>query len=236
MIFENVGRQFFNCFADAPVRKSGLPYPFRGISKNLIMAVRSITSKRERTRLHILKSAAKQFARYGYEGIGMESLARSMKLTKGALYGHFKSKQDLFIQSVIWYIDQAIQQRFDEGFEEGDSRAQLVAYLDWLLGAMEKDLVLRQLLNRLLIEADTKTAKMIADRVFVKPFKILVNLLQDYRPDIDAVEYAYSLFSIAIVSQDIKKISRVLSPKHKASQNKDMLLRHFMDIINSSLV
>ena len=190
------------------------------------------SSKRERTRLHILENAAKQFADHGYAGIGMDTMAKSMKLTKGALYGHFDGKQDLFIQSVTWYIDQAIKDRLRQGFDEGGSRESLVAYLDWFLGAMEGDRVLRQLLNRLLLDADTKTANAVSNQIFIRPFSILVKLLEDYRPDIDAMEYAYSLFSIAIVSQDIKKISRVLSPVDKAFQEKDVLLRHFMDLIN----
>ncbi len=54
----------------------------------------------EKTRLAILDAAAKVFARDGFDAATLESIGREADLTRGAIYWHFKDKQDLFRQIV----------------------------------------------------------------------------------------------------------------------------------------
>ena len=49
-------------------------------------------SKKEK----ILKIASQSFARYGYDGVSMDFIARKTGITKAAIYYHFKSKHELF--------------------------------------------------------------------------------------------------------------------------------------------
>lgn len=49
------------------------------------------TSKEE-----IINTAVKMFARDGFEAVSMSMLAGALGITKGALYRHFESKQDIF--------------------------------------------------------------------------------------------------------------------------------------------
>jgi AcrR family transcriptional regulator len=48
------------------------------------------------TRTALIKTARKLFARYGYADTDIETVARRTRVTRGALYHHFKDKQDLF--------------------------------------------------------------------------------------------------------------------------------------------
>lgn len=38
------------------------------------------------------------FGRYGYEGVSIGDIAKAAKLTKGALYWHFRGKEDLYLE------------------------------------------------------------------------------------------------------------------------------------------
>ncbi len=65
---------------------------------------------RERTRNEIVLAAEKVFARKGYNGASMDDIVRESGLSKGALYGYFRSKEDLFLAIRARRIDFNIEQ------------------------------------------------------------------------------------------------------------------------------
>ncbi len=61
------------------------------------MAVKSRKAEHtEATRAALLKVARKLFAERGYADSGIEEVAQKARVTRGALYHHFRDKQDLF--------------------------------------------------------------------------------------------------------------------------------------------
>nr|MBN2276759.1 TetR/AcrR family transcriptional regulator [candidate division Zixibacteria bacterium] len=54
----------------------------------------------EKRRSQLIRAAEKVFARKGYLGSTTEEIARSAGLTKGALYFHFKGKEDIFFEVI----------------------------------------------------------------------------------------------------------------------------------------
>ncbi|MCJ8008880.1 TetR family transcriptional regulator [Lederbergia wuyishanensis] len=52
------------------------------------------------TKTKILDSANKVFGKYGYEGATLDLIAEDAGMTKGAVYWHFSSKGDLFIELI----------------------------------------------------------------------------------------------------------------------------------------
>ena len=53
--------------------------------------------KSERTRLHITSQAALLFNRQGFAGTSMDDILSATGLSKGAVYGHFKNKEEVAI-------------------------------------------------------------------------------------------------------------------------------------------
>jgi AcrR family transcriptional regulator len=187
-------------------------------------------SKGDRTRQRALGQAAKLFARHGYEGVSMERLARALKLTKGALYTHFRGKNEIYIESIVDYVDRRNQTR---PVADADASAEqnLERYLVWLLEIFEQDKTYRLLLVRLFIDADVRTTHVIAQRILEPPVIHLTRLIHAYRPDINALEFVYSLSSIAMLNPDVKKTLAVFdqTPERQTGS----LLRHMMHMVEA---
>jgi len=55
------------------------------------------SQKAERTRTDLLAAAARVFAEQGYEGASVGDIAKAAGYTKGAVYAHFSSKQEMLM-------------------------------------------------------------------------------------------------------------------------------------------
>jgi len=57
-------------------------------------------SKRLRTRARLVEAAALVIAEKGYERTSLEDVAVRAGMTRGAIYGNFRNKEDLFLAVV----------------------------------------------------------------------------------------------------------------------------------------
>ena len=62
------------------------------------------TPKSAGTRVRLLEVATPLFIERGYAAVSMRDIASAAKLTKGAVYGHFRSKGQLFVEVIRWKI------------------------------------------------------------------------------------------------------------------------------------
>jgi AcrR family transcriptional regulator len=76
---------------------------------------RSCRLPAEKRRAQLINAGIKVFSRKGYEGATTEEIARAAGLTKGALYFHFDSKEEVFfevIKALTEYYHGLIYDRF----------------------------------------------------------------------------------------------------------------------------
>lgn len=66
-------------------------------------------TKAAQTKAFILQKVAPIFNKKGYEATSLSDLTEATKLTKGAIYGNFKSKEDLAIKAFKYNIDNIIK-------------------------------------------------------------------------------------------------------------------------------
>ncbi|MEO6196853.1 MAG: TetR/AcrR family transcriptional regulator [Dehalococcoidia bacterium] len=60
--------------------------------------------RKEETRVRILEAAYRVFARRGYEAATVEEITVECGIAKGALYGHFASKEELFRTILVEHV------------------------------------------------------------------------------------------------------------------------------------
>jgi AcrR family transcriptional regulator len=62
------------------------------------------TPKSEDTRRRLIDLAMQLFMERGYHAVSMRDLAAAAGLTKGAIYGHFRSKGQLLVEVIRWRL------------------------------------------------------------------------------------------------------------------------------------
>jgi TetR/AcrR family acrAB operon transcriptional repressor len=81
------------------------------------------------------------FARYGYDGVSVDQIAKASSLSKGAMYWHFKNKDDLFIACLNRLHELFNRYVFRAVLEAPTSAEGLKAFFDGLSIMMEDEMV-----------------------------------------------------------------------------------------------
>ncbi len=84
----------------------------------------------EPSRTHLLTVAIDCFARFGYQGTSIDRIARHAGVTKGALYYHFRDKEELLYEAVSGRVGEFEQQVLAEVGPGTDALASLRRVID----------------------------------------------------------------------------------------------------------
>jgi len=88
-------------------------------------------TKAERTKQFILETAAPIFNQKGISGANIDDVLDAAKLTKGCLYGHFESKEDLALQVIDFMLDTNGEKILLTISKGKTAKAKVFAYLDF---------------------------------------------------------------------------------------------------------
>lgn len=86
-----------------------------------------VLTKAEQTKRHILDKAGEVFSRKGYFQASMEEICANARVSKGSIYYHFNSKQDLFLNILERYSDDWLAQWQEKSALVADARGRLLA-------------------------------------------------------------------------------------------------------------
>lgn len=109
----------------------------------------SMYEKSQATITQILDAAQRSFVSNNYNEITMTAIAREANITKGAIYYHFASKEDLFLQMMVRYLN-GIQTLLRRAVDEtvGGARERLTQLTTAYLEQPLEDQHVIQLLRR----------------------------------------------------------------------------------------
>src|SRR5437879_12089032 len=80
---------------------------------------------REASRTQLVRAAIDCFARLGYQGTTIDRIARDAGVTKGAVYYHFRDKEQLLFEAVKDHVGEFERQVLAEVTPELDAMAAL---------------------------------------------------------------------------------------------------------------
>jgi AcrR family transcriptional regulator len=137
----------------------------------------TINKTKDERKAEIIDAAVIEFAEKGFEKASMESIAKRANLSKGGVYHHFKSKDEILL-SAIKKVAEPARLILDQIVDVGSSTAKLKAYITGYLKYWSKH-------SKELIFTYASISKSLLNSQFFEPF-------EDYASEtIDALEKIY---------------------------------------------
>jgi TetR/AcrR family transcriptional regulator, transcriptional repressor for nem operon len=105
--------------------------------KEGINSTQAFLGTQETTRDRILHAVSRGFRSRGYNGIGVDALAKDAGVTSGAFYGYFRSKEEAFLAAVVDGLDE--YRAGIEALRTNHGTNWLVALADYYVGRKHRE-------------------------------------------------------------------------------------------------
>lgn len=158
---------------------------------------RKTKAEAEQTRLRILRAALSLFAEKGYERTTFEDVARRIRLSKGAVYWHFKSKPDL-LSALVAEMSARHVEKLEKILPHADSleglKAHMVARARFAVGTPDNRKFFHMMLRLDWPAPKFAPLKQRLRQMETGPFFIIEKALREVksrgglRPDVDVPE------------------------------------------------
>ena len=146
------------------------------------------------TQKKIVQIAAKKFAKSGYQSTSLADIAKAVKISKGTLFYHYPSKEDLFYETLSHTIESAFVEEFEfyekHGFQMFQERDKLMSDLNRYYDLrISKPKIVEKLWLEGTIEAEhnAKIRKMLAEKD-EEVVQITIEMLKFVRGEIGILE------------------------------------------------
>jgi TetR/AcrR family transcriptional repressor of nem operon len=186
-----------------------------------------MTTKAERTKQFILETAAPIFNRKGISGANIDDVLDATKLTKGCLYGHFESKEDLALQ-VVDYMLQNNAEKMMMNINRGKTaKAKVFAYLDYYKDPLETNIKGGCPVFNMAVEADDNNpaVKEKVAEVLRQGQELFVSILNqgikngEFTNKLDAVGYAFKAVAAVEGAVVLCRMMNTAKPMHGLIKN-----------------
>ncbi len=193
------------------------------------------SSRNEETLHHILDTAMDLFARDGFDSISMSAIAEAAGVSKANIFHHFKSKDELYIQSLRRACDASHSSLEAMANGEGDAWQRIEGFLRAHLHQMFQQSRDSRLILREVVENRPGTAQRLAQDVFRNNFNRLVAIIAEcqrsgaLRSTLDPVFVSTLLLGTNVFFFQSQEILQHLEGVDFGN-DPDRYVRQFMDI------
>ncbi len=154
-----------------------------------------ITPKAEITRSRLVDLAAKLFIERGYASVSLRDIAGEAGLTKGAIYGHFRSKGQLLVEVIRTSLERA-----DAGMEPGADESPPRSVFNLFIDPGSRELRLLQIDAAAAARHDPDVAAGVAE-LYAQRNKWILDSLIDI-PDAEAIAFIINALASGIGTQE----------------------------------
>jgi AcrR family transcriptional regulator len=193
-------------------------------------AVSKKTEQSTKTRESLLSECLVLFAERGFTNTSIDDIARAAGVTKGAIYWHFKSKDDLF-DAILERIrtrwqDVVLKPVIGRHGSRGQLEQLFDSYVNLFLESPEICLFLQQVL----LDQHNRVFSAQVAKVFARTARFVTRIIEEgktsgvVRADVDSVKMAHLILGMLAGASQQVLTSRTLSLKELAAEAKAMTL------------
>jgi len=166
-------------------------------------------------KLQIIRAAAKRFARHGMGKTTLEEIGRDVRISKATIYHYFKSKDELFNETLMWEVSQYlsdIKAIFKN--EEFPVGARMLEYFSFKEGIDQKYILLYKLIIQSLMAESLFEPQSILKKLFYDEEEIIRLILSSvYSGRIESMNSSLPGFIVTIswgmlLGNNLNKIAR----------------------------
>jgi len=186
-------------------------------------------------KLQIIRAAAKRFARHGMGKTTLEEIGRDVRISKATIYHYFKSKDELFNETLMWEVSQYlsdIKAIFNN--EEFPVGARMLEYFSFKEGIDQKYILLYKLIIQSLMAESLFEPQSILKKLFYDEEEIIRLILSSvYSGRIESMNSSLPGFIVTIswgmlLGNNLNKIAR----PEKILSTRDLIFKSMESIIN----
>ncbi|MFK5914772.1 MAG: TetR/AcrR family transcriptional regulator [Woeseiaceae bacterium] len=184
----------------------------------------------------IIEKSIPLFARSGFSGVSMRDIAKTVGISGAALYHHYPDKQSLYVAAMGHaFADKAstIETTLDN---TGTPEERLEYFVTNFTKQIANDPDFRALLQRELLDGDDERLKLLADNVFVEPFKAIKKLAQEMKLDCDPHLMAISIAGLILFHFETQSIRRYLPGGLKKHNDPKVIAQHVIKLLTGTIV
>lgn len=162
-------------------------------------------SKAERTSRHIIATTAPIFNRNGYAATSMSSITNATGMTKGAIYGNFRNKEELAVEAFRYNVKRVLRKVREHQESSSSPLQKLLLITDFYRNYYDfsRDIGGCPIIN-IGVDANHQNEKLLEGvrNIIRKIERSLADIIEEGRslgelkPDIDPLKSARQMFSI----------------------------------------
>ena len=185
----------------------------------------------EATQDRLLEASAHLFAEHGYDGVSMRQIARATDITQAAIYHHFPTKSDLYIEAIRHIYSGRTSALVSQVAQQKDPEKQLAMLVRSLLEVFEEQPQFRRIYFRELLAGDQERLQIMVGNIFPELRNLLDAILKELSPEADSHLIVLTVSGLLLHHLEARKLSEFMDSGRPEHQDIDTLANHITGIL-----
>jgi TetR/AcrR family transcriptional regulator len=179
-----------------------------------------------KNKTEILVTAIPLFAKAGYSGVAMRTIAKAVGISAASLYYHFPDKQSLYVAAIKHAFSGKARRLLDVLATNSAPEDRLGLFIRELCKLMDKDPDFNHLMQREILEGDEARLRLVGEQVFQEFFNAIAVLSNMLAPEFNAHMLAISIIGLVAYHYQTAPIRLYLPGAQKEHNDPDIVAHH----------